>query len=146
MNAVLNEDGLDLGLQLSGPAQHPHGVAAGVLRRALPGIDAHYHSVVLGGGNIKMGHQLVSPGSRRRPADLQSVGLLRADADLGDAAVPGDAQDVLGAPALGLCPIPGGEGHHVIPPVPLQDPHNAACGIHRGYSTHTSWPLTTRRL
>lgn len=26
MDAVLNEDGLDLGLELSSPTQHPHGV------------------------------------------------------------------------------------------------------------------------
>lgn len=48
MNAVLDEDGLDLGLQLSGPAQHSHGVAVGILRGALPRVDAHHHSVILG--------------------------------------------------------------------------------------------------
>lgn len=30
MDAVLDEDGLDLGLQLSGTAQHPHAVAVGI--------------------------------------------------------------------------------------------------------------------
>lgn len=58
MNGVLDQDGLGLGLQLSGPAQHPHGVAAGILRRALPGIDAHQHSVILGGMEDPVGSRV----------------------------------------------------------------------------------------
>lgn len=61
-------------------------------------------------------------------ADLQSIGLLSADADLGDAAVPRHSQDALGVPALGLSPVPGGKRYHEVPPVPLQYPHNTACG------------------
>jgi len=48
MDAVLYEDGLDLGLQLAGLAQHPHAVPVGVEGRALPRVDAYHHPVVLG--------------------------------------------------------------------------------------------------
>lgn len=138
MNAVLDEDGLDLGLQLSGPAQHSHSVAVWILRGTLPGVDAHHHSVIL--EETKAPDSSAVPGSPRSlraggAADLQSVGLLSADANLWDAAIPGNRQDVLGVPALGLRPIPGRKRNHVIPPVPLQDPHNAACGITTRYST-----------
>lgn len=60
---------------------------------------------------------------------LQSISLLSADADLGDAMVPGHSKDALGVPALGLSPIPGGESHHVVPPVPLLDPDDTACKL-----------------
>lgn len=60
-------------------------------------------------------------------ANLQDVSLLGADADLRDAMVPGHSQDALGVPALRLRRVPGWEGDHVVPPVPLQDPHHAAC-------------------
>lgn len=51
MNGVLNEDGLDLRLQLTGPTQHPHTVAIGVERRAFPRVNANHHSVLLEGSN-----------------------------------------------------------------------------------------------
>lgn len=60
-------------------------------------------------------------------SDLQNFGLLSADADLWDAAVPGNSQDALGVPAVGLSRISGRKSHHIVPPVPLQDPHHAAC-------------------
>lgn len=47
VDAVLDEDGLDLRLHLSGPTQHPHAVAVRVERRAFPWINAHHDSVVL---------------------------------------------------------------------------------------------------
>lgn len=60
---------------------------------------------------------------------LQSISLLGTDADLGDAMVPRHSQDALGVPALGLSPIPGGESYHIVPPVPLLDPNDAACKL-----------------
>lgn len=59
---------------------------------------------------------------------LQGLSLLGADAYLGDAVVVGDDQDALRVAALGLHLLPGGEGHHVVPPVPLQNAHHFACG------------------
>lgn len=47
MDAVLYEDGLDLGLELSSPTQNPHTVAVGIERRAFPRINAHHHPMVL---------------------------------------------------------------------------------------------------
>lgn len=78
--------------------------------------------------DITSGSCVPSIATSRKAADLQRLGLLGADANLRDAAIPGNRQDVLGVPALGLRRIPGRKRNHVIPPVPLQDPHNAACG------------------
>lgn len=61
--------------------------------------------------------------------DLQSVGLLSTDADLGDAAVPRNSQDPLRVPALRLSPVSGRKSYDIVPPVPLQDPHNTPCGF-----------------
>ena len=48
MDAVFYQDGLDLGLKLSSWTQNPDAVTVGIEGRALPRIDAHHHSVVLG--------------------------------------------------------------------------------------------------
>ena len=50
MDAVLDEDGLDLGLQLSCWTQNSDAVAVRIERRVLPRVDAHHHPVVLRGG------------------------------------------------------------------------------------------------
>lgn len=134
VDAVLDEDGLDLRLQLPGPAQHSHGVAVGVERRAFPGVNANHHSVLLAEKkeHISVDGLATHVHSRSRrsgggAADLQNVRLLGADADPGDAPVPGHSQDPLGVPTLRLRGVPGREGDHVVPPVPLQDPHHTAC-------------------
>lgn len=68
-------------------------------------------------------------------AYLQSIGPLSADADLGDAAVPGHSQDPL-VPALRLSPFSGGKCYHIVPPVPLQDAHHTACGFNNRILYH----------
>lgn len=56
--------------------------------------------------------------------NLQSVGLLSADADLGNAWVPGHCQDALRVSALALNGLSRRKRHHIVPPVPLQDTHH----------------------
>lgn len=163
VDAVLDEDGLDLRLQLSSPTQHPHAVAVWVERRAFPWINAHHHSVVLRETDESLNNkhrlhflpfiyiplfpltlrwfkttsvvQLSSIYNIHRVhkfegnPDLQSVGLLSTDADLGDAAVPGNSQDPLRVPALRLSRVSGRKSYNIVPPVPLQDPHDTPCGF-----------------
>lgn len=56
MDAVLQQDGLDLCLHISNPPQNPHAVSVGIEGVAGPRVDPHQHPVVLQEEWTRLGH------------------------------------------------------------------------------------------